>query len=100
MYLRMARCAGEADRGTTHKDQLGSRVPPNLLSFVAPFGVSFVPTSRLLLVLQELMSYPEASPYRFRLFTGEVMELFPDGSFTVDGNDCSGEAYTGVVDCE
>eukprot|EP00903_Cladosiphon_okamuranus_P011260 g10618.t1 len=49
---------------------------------------------------QELMSYPEASPYHFRLLTGEVIELFPDGSFAVDGKDCSGEVYTGVGACE
>eukprot|EP00752_Nemacystus_decipiens_P010080 g8982.t1 len=45
---------------------------------------------------QELMAYPEASPYRFRLFTGEVIMLFPDGSFAIDGNDCSREVYNGM----
>ena len=68
----------------------------------SPFGVLFF--SALLAScasrLQELMASPEASPYYFRLFTGEIIGLFPDGSFAVDGNDCSGEVYTGVGDCE
>lgn len=48
---------------------------------------------------QELMSYPEAFHYEFRLFGGEVLKLHPDGSFSVDGNSCNGDLYTGAQRC-
>lgn len=45
------------------------------------------------------MSYPEKYHYDFRLFTGEEIKLFPDGTFTIDGKYCVGQIYTGVEDC-
>lgn len=53
----------------------------------------------LLCLLQEVVLYPEAYPYRFRLFTGEPIEVNPDGTFSIDGNLCNGDVYTGVDKC-
>lgn len=45
------------------------------------------------------MSFPDGSPYEFRLFTGELLILHPEGTFSVDGVMCDGDVYTGVDDC-
>lgn len=45
------------------------------------------------------MSYPEEHTFKFRMFTGETLELFFDGTFAVDGKTCSGEVYEGVAAC-
>lgn len=45
------------------------------------------------------MSYPEGHIFKFRLFTGEIIELFCDGRFAVDRKTCSGEVYEGVAAC-
>ena len=45
------------------------------------------------------MTFAEEATFEFRLFTGEVIKLFQDGTFSVDGNICPGEVYTGVSDC-
>lgn len=48
---------------------------------------------------QELMSFTENFTYEFRLFSGNVIKLYPDGGFSIDGNTCNGDVYTGVEDC-
>ena len=45
------------------------------------------------------MTFAEEATFEFRLFTGEVIELFQDGTFSINGNICPGEVYTGVSDC-
>ena len=45
------------------------------------------------------MTFAEEATFEFRLFTGEVIKLFQDGAFSIDGNICSGSVYTGVPDC-
>jgi len=45
------------------------------------------------------MSYAEENTFKFRVFTGEVIELFFDGTFAIDGEMCSGEVYEGVAAC-
>ena len=44
------------------------------------------------------MSYAEENTFTFRVFTGEVIELFFDGTFAIDGEMCSG-GYEGVAAC-
>ena len=48
---------------------------------------------------QELVTFPEEHFYEFRLFTGETIKLDHTGDFFIDGNRCSGYAFTGVDDC-
>ncbi|CAN0441852.1 unnamed protein product [Ascophyllum nodosum] len=48
---------------------------------------------------QELMTFAEESTFEFRLFTGEVIKLFQDGTFSIDDFVCPGLVYTGVADC-
>ena len=48
---------------------------------------------------QELMTFAEESTFEFRLFTGEVIKLFQDGTFSIDDFICPGLVYTGVADC-
>ena len=45
------------------------------------------------------MTFTAEATFEFRLFTGEVIRLFQDGTFSIDGNTCSGLVYTGVPDC-
>ena len=45
------------------------------------------------------MTFAENFPFEFRLFTGEIIKLIPDGTFSIDGVKCSGLVYTGVEDC-
>ena len=45
------------------------------------------------------MTFAEEATFEFRLFTGEVIKLFQDGTFSIDGSICPGEVYTGVSDC-
>ena len=46
------------------------------------------------------MTFAEEATFEFRLFTGEVIKLFQDGTFSIDGDICSGLVYTGVADCQ
>ncbi|CAN0475827.1 unnamed protein product [Ascophyllum nodosum] len=48
---------------------------------------------------QELMTFAEESTFEFRLFTGEVIKLFQDGTFSINDFICPGLVYTGVADC-
>ncbi|CAN0146901.1 unnamed protein product [Scytosiphon promiscuus] len=48
---------------------------------------------------QELVGLPEDHFYEFHLFTGETIKLDHDGKFYIDGNLCSGAAFTGVDNC-
>ena len=48
---------------------------------------------------QEVMTFAENFPFEFRLFTGEIVKLNPDGSFSVDGVTCEGLVFTGAEDC-
>ena len=48
---------------------------------------------------QEVMTFAENFPFEFRLFTGEIVKLNPDGSFSVDGVTCQGLVFTGAEDC-
>ena len=45
------------------------------------------------------MTFAEESTFEFRLFTGEVIKLFQDGTFSIDGFICPGLVYTGVAAC-
>ena len=45
------------------------------------------------------MTFAEESNFEFRLFTGEVIKLFQDGTFSIDGSICPGLVYTGVAAC-
>ena len=49
---------------------------------------------------QEVMTFAENFPFEFRLFTGEIIKLIPDGSFSIDGVTCQGLVFTGVEDCQ
>ncbi|CAN0012995.1 unnamed protein product [Ectocarpus sp. 4 AP-2014] len=62
-------------------------------------GLLLGETVAVRMLQQELMSYPEAFPYEFRLFDGEVLKLHPDGSLSVDGNSCNGDVFTGARTC-
>ncbi|CAN0448276.1 unnamed protein product [Ascophyllum nodosum] len=42
---------------------------------------------------QELMTFAEESTFEFRLFTGEVIKLFQDGTFSIDDFICPGLVY-------
>ena len=48
---------------------------------------------------QELMGLAEGEPYEFHLLGGETIRLEADGTFFIDGVQCTGEAYTGVDAC-
>ncbi|CAN0510741.1 unnamed protein product, partial [Scytosiphon promiscuus] len=50
-------------------------------------------------LLQELVGLPEDHFYEFHLFTGETIKLDYDEKFYIDGNLCSGAAFTGVDNC-
>ena len=50
-------------------------------------------------LVQEVRTLPEDHFYEFRLFTGETIKLDHTGEFYVDGERCSGAAFTGVNDC-
>ena len=45
------------------------------------------------------MTFAEEATFEFRLFAGEVIKLFQDATFSIDGNICPGLVYTGVSDC-
>ena len=49
--------------------------------------------------VQEVGTLPEDHFYEFRLFTGETIKLDHTGDFYIDGERCSGVAFTGVNDC-
>lgn len=46
-----------------------------------------------------MIEFPEEFVLEFRLLRGNVIRLFQDGSFSIDGRECDGEIYTGVEDC-
>ncbi|CAM9992880.1 unnamed protein product, partial [Ascophyllum nodosum] len=62
-------------------------------------GLTLGETITIRTLHQELMTFAEEATFEFRLFTGEVIKLFQDGAFSIDGNICSGSVYTGVPDC-
>lgn len=64
--------------------------------------MSYTRTTRLLYfcVLQEVMAFPENEAYEFKLFQGQTIRLEPDGSFYVDGTECTEEAFMGAHMCE
>ena len=66
---------------------------------VVPFFINLATNALLPHLVQEIGTLPEDHFYEFHLFTGETIKLDHTGDFYIDGQRCSGAAFTGVNDC-
>ncbi|CAN0016257.1 unnamed protein product, partial [Ascophyllum nodosum] len=62
-------------------------------------GLILGETIAIRIIHQELIAFPEDDSLEFRVFTGEVIKLYPDGTFSIDGRTCKENVYNGVSEC-
>lgn len=51
------------------------------------------------MTLQEVIQLAEGFDLEFRLLRGNTIKLFQDGAFSIDGDLCAGDVYSGVEHC-